>query len=154
MPSETAKVRELPSIEKEIVVRTTPEKAFQALVSPEVLRKWWIFSPEAEVEFEARKGGKFRAGKPGAWSLESTVLIYEPPRHLAYTWEVSWVKSKTRVDFFVDDLGDGTVRVRLVHSGWKTDAEGRAGHDQGWDGIVLQLHEYLEGKVVQVRFPI
>ena len=27
-------------IEKEIVVRTTPEAAFRALVSPEALRKW------------------------------------------------------------------------------------------------------------------
>jgi uncharacterized protein YndB with AHSA1/START domain len=154
MESEPAEIRELPDIEKEVVVDTTPEKAFQALVDPEALRKWWLLSADAEVEFEPRVGGKFRARKPGAWSCENTIEVFEPPRHLAYSWDVSWAKSKTRVDFYVDDLGNGRVRVRVIHSGWKTDATGRAEHDKGWSGIFLQLGEYLEGRAVQVRVPI
>ena len=148
-------------IEREIVVRTTPEKAFRALSSEEALRRWFV--PHTTLRFAGRKGGSYEwsgKGSPmGDWVLKGTIVAYEPNRHLAYTWNCTWtqggnttkMKAETLVEWWVDDLGDGTVKIRLRHSGWSKDPDNRAGHEGGWTRMMGQLEDHLSGREVVVR---
>ena len=148
-------------IEKEIVVRTTPEKAFRALTSEEDLRRWFV--PHTALKFSSHSGGSYEmAGKGGPgpdWMLQGAIVAYEPNRHLAYTWNCTWTQAGSRtgtqaqtlVEWWIDDLGDGTVKIRLRHSGWSKDPDNRASHEGGWPRMLAQLENHLSGREVVVR---
>lgn len=148
-------------IEKEIVVRTTPEKAFRALTCEEELRRWFV--PHTTLKFAARKGGSYETtgkGGPGLdWMLKGTIVAYEPNRHLAYTSNLTWTQAgnssgtqaETLVEWWIDDLGDGTVKIRLRHSGWSKDPANRAVREGGWTRLLGQLEDHLSGREVVVR---
>jgi uncharacterized protein YndB with AHSA1/START domain len=81
---------------------------FDALVNPEVLRRWWHAGEDWETphaEADPRPGGRFRVvmrrpdGEEHAGSGEHTV--FDPPRRLAFSW--TW------------------------------DAESAEGHAEGWE---------------------
>ena len=90
-------------IEKEIVVRTTPDKAFRALTSEEALRQWWVMFPHTALRFAAHNGGSYEMtgkGGPGPdWMLKGKITAYQPPRHVAYTWNSTWTASETLVEW-------------------------------------------------------
>ena len=143
-------------IEKEIVVRTTPEKAFRALTSEEEMRRWWVIPPGGTtVKFPARNGASYemtgRNGPGPDWTLKGKITAFEPNRHLAYTWGSTWTAAETLVEWWIDDLGDGSVKIRLRHSGWNKEPDKRATHEDGWSKILPQLEDYLAGREVVVR---
>ena len=53
--------------------------------------------------------------------------------------------------WWIDDLGDGSVKIRLRHSGWSKGPDKRASHDDGWSKILPQLEDYLSVREVVVR---
>lgn len=88
-------------IEKEIVIRARPEKAFRALTSEEEMRRWWVMFPHTTVKFPAPNGGAYemtgRNGPGPDWTLKGKITAFEPNRHVAYTWEPTWTSTETLV---------------------------------------------------------
>ena len=73
------------SLEKELFLKATPQRVFQALTEKEELERWFLTKAEVDVRpggairFEwARTGGVFNVGK---------TLVLEPPHRLSSTWE-------------------------------------------------------------------
>ncbi len=94
-------------------------------------------------QLEARVGGKIaertRDGKTHIWG---TVLVWEAPERLVFTWHPGREESTAQqVEVrFTPSAGGSTVS--LTHTGWEVlgdvAAETRDGYDSGWEFVFVQ----------------
>jgi len=136
----------LPPLVKAIRVGWAPDAAFRRFTRD--MGTWWPLKThscggdEAEgVVFEERVGGriieKIRGGKESVWG---TVLQWDPPRVVAFTWHPAR-DPKTSQDVEVRFHPDGTgTRLELIHTGWETFGamakKARGGYNMGWDYVL------------------
>jgi uncharacterized protein YndB with AHSA1/START domain len=140
---------DLSPIYKSIRVSWTPEQAFDRFTQQ--LGTWWplgshsVGQGDAEtVTMDPRVGGeiveRLRGGKEAHWG---TVLEWEPPNRVAFTWHPGRDAAQgTRVEVrFTPDAG--TTRVDLIHSNWAALGDlastARRGYPIGW-AYVLRLY--------------
>jgi uncharacterized protein YndB with AHSA1/START domain len=142
------------SVRTEVVVDVPPERAFHVFLDD--MASWWhpdhhILEGElAEMVVEPRVGGNiYDRGVDGSECRWATVLVYEPPHRVVFSWNITtdW-KLETNPDRtsevevrFTREGADST-RVELEHrnldrhgDGWERmrDAVGSPG---GWtDGL-------------------
>ena len=109
------------SIEKDLFIKATPQRVFQALTEKAELERWYLtkaeldLRPGGEISFEwDRAMGVYNFGK---------ILVLEPPHRLSYTWE-ALEPSPTIVTFTLTRENDGT-RLHLSHTG--------IGEGEEWD---------------------
>jgi uncharacterized protein YndB with AHSA1/START domain len=107
------------SLEKELFIKATPERVFQALTEKEALERWFV----KKAEVDLRPGGAIRL----EWAPDAVeigkILVLEPPHRLSYTWE-ALEPSPTTITFELTAENDGT-RLRLIHTG--------IGEGEDWD---------------------
>jgi uncharacterized protein YndB with AHSA1/START domain len=143
------------SHENIIVIKATPEEVFRAITDPEQIAKW--FAPYARVD--PRMGGEYVI----SWSPEmqggGVVSVWDPPTHFGTYRERSFaysgqgkpvdtgVTQRIAVDYYIEAIGDGMTRLRLVQSGF---GPGAAWDDEyeatktGWAEFLKKLKEVLE----------
>ncbi len=114
------------SIEKELFIKASPERVFQALTEKEYLERWFVTKAEVDLRlggtlrFEwSRAGGVFQVGK---------ILVLEPPHRLSYTWEAQEPEATT-ITFELTAENDGTL-LHIIHTG--------IGVGEDWDGYYGQ----------------
>jgi uncharacterized protein YndB with AHSA1/START domain len=135
---------------KEVRVRASAAEAFRRFTGE--IGSWWPTAKHSvsedgclDVRFEAEVGGALREeAADGTTYVWGTVLAWEPPSRVAFTWHPGReADSAQTVDVTFESEGAET-RVRLVHSGWEHMGEGgaemRAGYDRGWEGV-LDLYQ-------------
>jgi uncharacterized protein YndB with AHSA1/START domain len=136
-------------IVEEIVVHATPERIFSLLTRPEELVRWW---PDV-ASFDARVGGEVRFGWAGGAEVTGRVTRFDPPRALAFSWTPDdRSDARTAVEFTVTDLGAGSCRVTVVHSGWETAPELRPRHHAGWRHFLGCLADLAAGRSYDKAF--
>jgi len=131
---------------KEVRVRASAAEAFRRFTAE--IGTWWPMAKHSvseesclDVRLEAEVGGALREeATDGTTHVWGTVLAWEPPSRVAFTWHPGReADSRQTVDVTFESEGDET-RVRLVHSGWEHMGESaaamRAGYDQGWEGVL------------------
>ena len=137
----------VPPIVKTVTVGAPPARAF-AFFARDIAR-WWPLAqthtgPDpVDCAIEPRVGGRvFERAADGRETPWGTVLAYEPPHRLAFSWIVGLSAEQEQlveVRFTADDRG---TRVELTHSGWeklgKAAARLREGYDRGWGRIFEQ----------------
>lgn len=106
-------------IERDMVVANPREEVWEAITSPEALRRW--FGDVAEVDL--RPGGRARFG----WSeydsvISAVVEIVDAPHTFAYRWSavpnVSFEEApSTLVTFSLSEVPEGT-HIRVVETGF------------------------------------
>ena len=136
------------AVSKSVTVAAAPEHAFQ--VFTERIGDWWPLATYAidpsearTARFEGREGGRVyeraRSGEEADWGR---VLVWEPPRRVVFSWEITDPATEVEVRFSSE--GSGTL-VELEHRGWERlgdEAESRrSSHDGGWDVV---LAPYVE----------
>src|SRR6202162_4676588 len=110
---------EHPAVRKKIVVKADLEHAFSVFTKN--MGQWWPKehhigeSPMVAVVVEPQKGGRwYEKDEDGAECDWGTMLVYEPPRRLVFSWHLNG-------DFeFVSDVGRaGEVEGRFIsaHAG-------------------------------------
>jgi uncharacterized protein YndB with AHSA1/START domain len=140
------------SIFKEITIKASAERIFEALTDPCQRVKWWGAEGKfqaSHMESDLRVGGAWlmrgtgMGGKP--FTLRGEYRAIDRPRLLEMTWLGDWQEneSPTVVRFDLDEQG-GTTTVRLTHSGF-TSGESRERY-QGWPWLLTLLQVYVEGK--------
>ena len=128
------------AVSTSIVVDAPLQHAFA--VFTEDMDSWWpeehhiLQAPLASMIFEPRVGGTvYDVGTDGSECHWATVLAYEPPHRVAFSWNVSphWQieadsarVSEVDVRFFSE--GDNRTRVELEHRHLDR-------HGEGWDGM-------------------
>lgn len=101
------------SIEKDLFIKATPQRVFQALTEQAELERWFL----VKAELDLRPGGaiSFEWDRARGVYNFGTILILDPPHRLSYTWE-AMESSPTPVTFELTAENDGT-RLHLIHSG-------------------------------------
>ena len=140
------------TFEKELFIKASPQRVFQALTQKEDLESWFV----TRAEVEPRAGGALRF----AWDQEAKsvevgkILAYEPPSRISYTWEMQG-SSPTTITFELSAENDGT-RLHLTHTGiGEGDDWDRyyAGIGRGWPAHLKDLTSWLETGVCGVPGP-
>jgi uncharacterized protein YndB with AHSA1/START domain len=107
------------TLEKELFIKASPQRVFQALTTKEDLERWFLVKAEVDV----RPGGAIRfEWGPGMVEV-GKILVCEPPHRLSYSWE-AFEAGPTTVTFELTGENDGT-RLRLTHTG--------IGEGEDWD---------------------
>jgi uncharacterized protein YndB with AHSA1/START domain len=129
------------AIEKQLFIRATPERVWQALTEKAELEQWFL----TEANVDVQPGGALRF----AWQHDTTqgqFLEVDPPRRLVFSWGERDGLGATMVTIDLIPERDGT-RLRLVHSGFGTGPawdETFTGTDGGWSIELENLRIWLE----------
>ena len=135
------------AIRKSVVVNRPVEDAFR--VYTEQVGSWWPFAKthsvaKEDVEtviLEGREGGRFyERTKSGEEHLWGTMLVWEPPQRIVYSWHPGRGEGTAQeVEVTFTPSGNGT-RVELVHTGWEKLGERMeaavAEYTMGWDKVL------------------
>ncbi|MFC4530041.1 SRPBCC family protein [Sphaerisporangium dianthi] len=123
-----------PAVRFERVYAHPVERVWQAVATPEGLAHWF---PSA-VELEPREGGTITfSGDPNMEPTTGTVVAFEPPRLLAFTW------GGDELRFGLEPAGDHGCRLTLVNVLGETDAAAR--NAAGWSVCLAELDKHLAG---------
>jgi uncharacterized protein YndB with AHSA1/START domain len=129
--------------EGEIEIDAPVEAVWKALTDARELERW--FPIEARVE--PGEGGAIWMSWKNEFEGQQRILKWDPPRHLRTTWEMHAGDQPPQVtDYRLETRGGKTV-VRVVTSGFPTDAswdEWVQGTIDGWAFELRSLKEYLE----------
>jgi uncharacterized protein YndB with AHSA1/START domain len=135
------------AVRKTVTVDCSIEEAFRVFTAD--IGSWWPTGTHSihgenvrDVVFEEREGGEvYELSEDGQRARWATILAFEPPRRLVFTWEVSPNSLGTEIEVRFAEEGEGT-RVELEHRGWDApQADVRASYDTGWDFV---LRHYTE----------
>jgi hypothetical protein len=112
------------------------------------LSSWWppdhsaSGRPGTIVTLEPRLGGRIFERTPDGTEIDwGEITSWNPPHGLAYLWHIGRERrDATDVELSFVDLGDGTTRLEIVHSGWeRLGAEGppwRHANTNGWQALI------------------
>jgi uncharacterized protein YndB with AHSA1/START domain len=144
----TALKEKLAPVRRTLRVGWKPEEAFRRFTSG--IADWWplrshsVSGDRAEtVVFEERAGGRiYERSRTGEESTWGTVVAWEPPHRVSFTWHPGRDPKKPS-DIEVRFVPEGTgSRLELVHSGWESfgpmAAKARRGYGLGW-AYVLRI---------------
>ena len=110
------------------------DRVWNALVEPEKLSRWL-----AKVTQDGQVGGTF-AIDFGSDRAGGKILVYDPPRSLAFEWGERGEDSVVRFDLEPSERG---TKLRLTHT--RQSAEMAAGTGPGWHAHLEVLEIVLEG---------
>ena len=142
-----------------IYIRTTPEQVWQALTVPAFTRRYWGTTFQTD----------WQAGSPMTWQYagvtiadpEQVVLVAEPYRRLAYTWQTVTPEfaravgfsdelvaklakePRSKVTFEIEPAGE-LVKLTIVHEGFEPGSAMLESISGGWPMILSGLKTLLE----------
>lgn len=128
-------------------ISSTPEKVFNALIDPEMTRRYWVNHHNVSDWKVGSRWEHRDFDDPNLLDIVGTVLESDPPRKLV----VSWVrpneegdKTRTsRVTYDVEQFGD-FVRLTLTHDEFGDDTEMYESVAYGWPAVVSGLKTLIE----------
>lgn len=135
-----------------VYIRTTPDKVWMALISPEFTRQYW--GGGANVS-DWKKGSQWRHVSDDdqrTIRMVGRVLESDPPKRLVLTWaDPADTADESRVTFEIEPLDD-MVRLNVVHGDFKPGSVMPAKVSQGWPRVLSSLKSLLEtGTGLNVR---
>lgn len=131
------------SAEGRVSIQSTSERVWQALTDARELERW--FPLDAQVQPGA--GGTIFMSWRNEFAGEMKILVWDPPRHLRTSWSFGEGEHPAQVtDYLIEARGGATV-LRVVTSGFPTDASWDGwveGTKRGWAFELRSLKHYLE----------
>jgi uncharacterized protein YndB with AHSA1/START domain len=127
-------------------IRTTPQKLWDALTSPEFQKKYW---------FNMHQESSWKAGSPwkmvfedGRVADKGEILESDPPRKLVIKWLNEWnpemaAEGPARCTFTLEAEG-GATRLMVVHEMERPQSQVIAAVSGGWPKILSNLKSLLE----------
>ena len=127
-------------------IRTTPQKLWDALTSPEFQKKYW-FNMHQESTWKAGASWKMLF-EDGRVADAGEILESDPPRRLVIKWRNEFRPELTaegwsRCVYEIEQDGD-TVKLTITHSIEKERAKLIEAVAGGWPKILSSLKTYLE----------
>ena len=132
-------------IDLTIDIDATLEEVWQALTTGEGIARW--FGPYAAVT--PGEGGSVSIGWDPKEMWETPITVWEPQRRMQTASEMPTKEGgvvRLAVDYYLEALQGGRVRVRLVHSGFDDSSwdDYIDGLDAGWTFFLFNLKHALE----------
>ena len=136
-----------------IYIRTTPEKLWEALLSPEFQRQFWA---ETWQESEWKAGAAWKIMLPdGRVADTGEILEFEPYQKIVLTWRNEFkpeLKSEgfSRMTYELDRQGD-SVKLTVTHQMDRPGTKFIQAVSQGWPPILSSLKSLLEtGEALEI----
>jgi uncharacterized protein YndB with AHSA1/START domain len=151
----------VPPVVKTVTVRAPPARAFAVFADD--FARWWPLAqfhtgPDpVSCTIEPRVGGRvFERAADGRETPWGTVLAYDPPHRLAFSWIVQLSAEQEQlvdIRFTAEDRG---TRVELTHSGWEKLGDAAASlrerYDRGWATVFKRCFaDYANGLQPELR---
>ena len=115
---EDMRLSKVPVAKTGMLIRKPVEEAFEAVVNPEITRKFWF----------SKGSGRLETGKRVRWtwesydvSIEVNANVVEPNKRILIEWP--GYSGPTRVEWTFQALPDATTFVRITESGWMGNAD-------------------------------
>jgi uncharacterized protein YndB with AHSA1/START domain len=137
-------------IRKTVEVERSPEDAFRYFTAE--IAGWWPLETHSVARenaetcvFEGREGGRiFERTREGQEIRWGTVIVYEPPRRLVYTWHPGRSEETAQEVEMHFRATENRTRVEVEHRGWERYGEGAAeaieSYDTGWAFVLGDLY--------------
>lgn len=121
--------------------RTYPhpaERMWAALTEPAELAHWF----PSTVRMDSHEGGKIEfSGDPDLEASSGTLLAYDPPRRLAYTW------GGDELHFEIEPVDDRSCTLTLINV---LEAENTAARNAaGWTVCLAELGKHVSGTTAE-----
>ena len=155
---------DLDAIIAEIDISAPPSRVFEALTDPDQLLRWFTDAscPVKFWKMDARMGGGYSYASEktnivvngvSEFKCHGEITEIDPPRLLVYTWISNWHLDTTRKTIVRWELTatDSGTHVKVTHSGLAQEPEARADYSGGWFGVVKNLKEFVEHRLVTNR---
>jgi uncharacterized protein YndB with AHSA1/START domain len=127
-------------------IRTTPEKLWQALIKPELTRRYWFAMWQ---ESEWKPGSSWRLMiTDGRIADSGEVLEIEPERRLVLKWRNEFmpelnVEGYSRMTYDIEQK-ENSVKLTVLHEMDKPDSKLIKAVSEGWPIILSSLKSLLE----------
>lgn len=124
-----------------------PERAFQALIDPAALARWFA----AHVIVEPREGGAYRffgaatLGAPAEADADQRLVAFVPGERLSFSWKVLGVASLVTYTVSAGKEGESALEVRHAIHGELPIVSARDVIDDLWRIHLSNLAEHLRG---------
>ena len=117
-----------------------PEKLWRALTQPHLIEEWLM-----KNDFAAVVGHRFNLRGEWGGVLDCEVLVVEPNKELAYTWnhvhDDAALNLQSTVTFTLTPTAAGT-RLRMEQSGFRPDQrQAFGGARAGWEQMFAKLEQ-------------
>jgi uncharacterized protein YndB with AHSA1/START domain len=128
-------------------IKTTPEKLWKALTSPEFTRQYWF---GVDVTSDWKVGSPMKYIRNGETIVQGRVLAFQPFTLLSYTFheeknEDSSHEPPTRVTLEIEpEAGTETVRLIVTHTDFVENSKHFENISGGWPAVLSGLKSYLE----------
>lgn len=138
------------TIEESIDIKAAPESVWRALTDPAEIARW--FATSVTGADGVGNTLELRWGEQFVWPM--VVRVWDPPKHVRLEDRYPAIatldpssKSELFIDYFIEPIGGGATRLRVVHSGFARDASWDGLYDStscGWRCEIAALKFYLE----------
>ena len=110
----------LPSVRTGLLIRTSPERVFEAIVEPSLTTKVWYTTSSGRMEPGAKLTWTWEMY---GGSSEVTVEDVEPHRRVRFRWSGYNPDNPTTVEFRCDRRADGSTYLQVTETGFTGDAD-------------------------------
>ena len=134
-------------------IRTTPEKLWQALTTPEIIKQY-RFGMSVESEWKA--GAAWRMYADGSLMDSGEILESVAPQRLVLSWLSEWkpefrAEGHSRCVYAIEPTG-AAAKLTLTHSMERPDSQFIAAVSEGWPLVISNLKSLLETGEVAVVY--
>jgi uncharacterized protein YndB with AHSA1/START domain len=136
----------LPALVFEVEIKSTPEKIWEAITSPDWSRRY-LFNSAVRSDF--RSGAKIEwEGPNGSTACDGEILEIDPPWRLVTTWRSLWEPElarevPSRVTWEIEERAHGCL-LRVTHDQLDRSPKTREAVRTGWRIIVDTLRDCVE----------
>ena len=129
-----------------VYIASTAEKVFKALTDSEMSKHYWS---DNYVDSTWAVGSPFalRLARHEKQDITGTVLEFDPPRRLAYTFHPHHdgleTEGPSRVTFELEQQKD-QVKLTVVHDEFEAGSEVFVNISRGWPHVLSSLKSYVE----------
>jgi uncharacterized protein YndB with AHSA1/START domain len=136
-------------------IRTTPERLWSALTTPEFIRQYW-FGVDCESDWQAGSAWKI-SFTDGRIADAGTIVEIDPPRRLVIRWRNHWseelnAEGESLCTFEIEsvpDVSPPAVKLSVTHAMERPESKFIQAVSGGWPRILSNLKSLLEtGEVV------
>jgi uncharacterized protein YndB with AHSA1/START domain len=125
-------------------IETSAEKLWHALTDGDFTERYWFGH---RVASDWKVGSSYRFAKQGAPTIEGKVLVVDPPKRLAYSWDSCSPQAQrectSRVTFDLEPRGN-VVKLTVTHDELDERGVTLRNISGGWPMVMASLKSLLE----------